>query len=825
MAQTYRSLFGFRATPEPEVAFDQRTESEAVVPEVTRDGPDSPTPAPTLSNMSKLRLQAAGIVDAEVPEETSSTVQEAENPSEVSDQVQVPAAEPEVIDLGTSSDEEGPEAQEETTGSVRGSQSLIPRLEIQDTYADSDNEDPLGQMVVESQLPPVFSQGSPPAEEQQSDEAVEVLPAETDGDVIEGNNQTIFEQLKREPLEESDIGVEREFLVPVAASTPLSSPPLNLDAAFTPEPYSDGQDDQAISISRSTTRSGHVLRPAQEQVVPSSPLSSPPVEVPETMYLVDGDLPESPIVDNGDESLMEDRLPEAPEASELTAAEEADVTPVPKGTAPTTVIDLGSSSPVPEDVLDVGENRLEQTRSPNLADSQAQFELDDNLVSEVASEPQVITGKSDAAIQQERARHQSEHEQGIASELGIEPEVTATEVNFASSQEYREHQSDQELAPYLPRSITQPSLYPSLPMSPSNSQSMQDTQSQTTFEYLLPESVLPPTPQLTQIESFSQPRQRPLDENTSPQPELLEPNTSQTNVMEVEVPKPTPQTKTPSRKSLTTRLSNVPDVISAWFTPKRSTAVNEENELLREKPLTTGDTEMEQVNRHGILMKGSYPIEDFDTVHKVHANGTSTHLSYFIPLSTLNEMLNPSSQQAYGSNTVDVFAVVTASTKDPMLAKGGPRDYYTIFRVTDTSISSGADVRVEVFRPWKATLPVADVGDVILLRAFAVKSRNRQAYCLSTDASAWCVWRYQDSLAVEEKDKPVWARRRVSADGKTIHEEVKGPPVEIDDDERAHAAQLREWWLSLSGDGTRVNGQHDDDFDAVRILEPIAAKL
>ncbi|KAK5683266.1 hypothetical protein LTS10_004797 [Elasticomyces elasticus] len=232
-----------------------------------------------------------------------------------------------------------------------------------------------------------------------------------------------------------------------------------------------------------------------------------------------------------------------------------------------------------------------------------------------------------------------------------------------------------------------------------------------------------------------------------------------------------PPNNTPARKSLKSRLSGVPDVISTWFSsPKRQKA-------------KVSDAPRKQ-------------HEDVTHPGRSISNGITTSLAYFTPLARLEEKLNSPTQEG-PNNTVDVLVVVTDSTKAPDRAKGGPRDYYTIFRVADLSQAENDNVRVEVFRPWKATLPIANVGDVILLRAFSVKSRKREAYLLSTDASAWCVWRYGDAAAVVENgSRPVWARKSLDGRADGMHEEIKGPPVELGDEERRHASVLREWWVS-----------------------------
>ncbi|EAT81691.2 hypothetical protein SNOG_11192 [Parastagonospora nodorum SN15] len=60
----------------------------------------------------------------------------------------------------------------------------------------------------------------------------------------------------------------------------------------------------------------------------------------------------------------------------------------------------------------------------------------------------------------------------------------------------------------------------------------------------------------------------------------------------------------------------------------------------------------------------------------------------------------------------------------------------------------------------------ADTGDVVLLRAFAVKSLNRHPTLTSADESSWCVWRYA---------KPVWGAKRSAYGELRAREEVKGP--------------------------------------------------
>lgn len=118
------------------------------------------------------------------------------------------------------------------------------------------------------------------------------------------------------------------------------------------------------------------------------------------------------------------------------------------------------------------------------------------------------------------------------------------------------------------------------------------------------------------------------------------------------------------------------------------------------------------------------------------SQGTRTSYSYFTPLSHLASYTNSQ------SGNVDVLAVCTAPNKAPVRATAGPRDYTSLFSVTDMSLENGTEVRVQVFRPWKAALPECDVGDTVLLRGFQVKSRKGKPCLISGQGSAWCVFRY-----------------------------------------------------------------------------------
>ncbi|KAG9647384.1 hypothetical protein KCU64_g10174, partial [Aureobasidium melanogenum] len=285
------------------------------------------------------------------------------------------------------------------------------------------------------------------------------------------------------------------------------------------------------------------------------------------------------------------------------------------------------------------------------------------------------------------------------------------------------------------------------------------------------------------------------------------------------------------RNALSSRMSEVP-VIGSWFTPRRTTEV--QKAATEHKATTSSTSFVEDTPTKAAAMpqakQSSREREKSISpppLQRYASQGTSTSLSYFTPLAGLHQHLN---QQ---SSLIDIVAVCTTATSTAERAKSGPKDYYTTFRVIDqplreyhtASQDEGAkDVKVEIFRPFKQSLPTASPGDVVLLRGFVVRSRNHKNYLLSTAASGWCVWRYgaPSSFALdyegqeEEDDRPMWARKgtsqRVGEDG--VREEVTGPPVEIGDEEREKVAMVRTWWEGLQKES---NDKEEEGHDIIMI--------
>lgn len=163
--------------------------------------------------------------------------------------------------------------------------------------------------------------------------------------------------------------------------------------------------------------------------------------------------------------------------------------------------------------------------------------------------------------------------------------------------------------------------------------------------------------------------------------------------------------------------------------------------------------------------------------------GLSTPLAYYTPLKDLVFFLNRSSQ-FHSSTNPDVLALVTSATTPSEKAKKGPKHWNTMLHVTDVS-SWPATTTVQCFRAYREALPEATVGDVILLRAFGVKSLNRHPTLVSADESAWCVWRWS---------KPAWGAKEGAFAELKAREEMRGPEVERGEGEWREVERLRDWF-------------------------------
>lgn len=166
--------------------------------------------------------------------------------------------------------------------------------------------------------------------------------------------------------------------------------------------------------------------------------------------------------------------------------------------------------------------------------------------------------------------------------------------------------------------------------------------------------------------------------------------------------------------------------------------------------------------------------------------GLSTPIAYYTPLKDLPYFLNRSSA-FHSAGSPDILALVTTPSTPPTRASKGPKHHTTTLHITDLSMYP-SQTTVQVFRTYANALPVAEPGDVVLLRGMSVKSLNRHACLVSADESAWCVWRY---------GKPLWGKKRGAYGEMKSREEIKGPAVERGEGEWAEVEKIRGWYVDV----------------------------
>ncbi len=176
-----------------------------------------------------------------------------------------------------------------------------------------------------------------------------------------------------------------------------------------------------------------------------------------------------------------------------------------------------------------------------------------------------------------------------------------------------------------------------------------------------------------------------------------------------------------------------------------------------------------------------------EVAHEKPSIGLSTPSAYYTPLKDLMFYLNRSSQFHFAGNP-DLLALVTSPTTPPQRATKGPKHWNTTLHITDLS-SWPSTTTVNVFRAYQTALPQADAGDVVLFRAFAIKSLNRHPALISADESSWCVWRF---------GKPVWrgSKKGHASEQLNAVEETRGPSVEKGEGELQEVGRLRNWYTS-----------------------------
>ncbi|KAK2593014.1 hypothetical protein QQS21_009268 [Conoideocrella luteorostrata] len=160
--------------------------------------------------------------------------------------------------------------------------------------------------------------------------------------------------------------------------------------------------------------------------------------------------------------------------------------------------------------------------------------------------------------------------------------------------------------------------------------------------------------------------------------------------------------------------------------------------------------------------------ESLSVLKRQMAKDLRTKLPDYLSLRSLRTSLN---------KITDVLAVATSTPPQPHRPKHGPRGYMLELTLVDPSSAPSGISIGHIFRPHQASLPVVHAGDLILLRRVQVVAMKGRGFGVRvTDASAWAVF--------EKGDEEMLAQ-------------IKGPPVEVADEEVEYAAGLRRWWEAL----------------------------
>ncbi|KAF7542246.1 hypothetical protein G7Z17_g11743 [Cylindrodendrum hubeiense] len=142
-----------------------------------------------------------------------------------------------------------------------------------------------------------------------------------------------------------------------------------------------------------------------------------------------------------------------------------------------------------------------------------------------------------------------------------------------------------------------------------------------------------------------------------------------------------------------------------------------------------------------------------------------TGLPDFLSLKTLRNSLH---------QATDILGVATTTPAQPHRPKHGPRDYMLTLNLIDPSVAPTGVSVAHIFRPHLSSLPVVHAGDVVLLRRVQVVSMKSRGFGVRAgEASAWAVFEKADEEMLPQ---------------------IKGPPVEVTEQEIKYVEGLRRWW-------------------------------
>ena len=237
----------------------------------------------------------------------------------------------------------------------------------------------------------------------------------------------------------------------------------------------------------------------------------------------------------------------------------------------------------------------------------------------------------------------------------------------------------------------------------------------------------------------------------------------------------------------------VAEVVSPYFTPRRSSQMRPQDQLTTPHKLTLVEPtqapakDTTQIAEKEKKLKSITPSnEEVAPGSPLQAQpkaGLTTSLSYYTPLSRL---------QDHFANSVDILALSTTASTEPQKAKSGPKDWHTTLHLTEASLRGSKTITAQIFRSYKTALPMVQRGNVVLLRSFKVQSQKRKCMLLSTESSAWAVFSVHKKRGREVSNSDVL---------------VVGPPVEYGFEEMSYAAELKKWW-EVEGEGQHPGQKH-----------------
>ncbi|KAH6987488.1 hypothetical protein BKA56DRAFT_576958 [Ilyonectria sp. MPI-CAGE-AT-0026] len=167
-------------------------------------------------------------------------------------------------------------------------------------------------------------------------------------------------------------------------------------------------------------------------------------------------------------------------------------------------------------------------------------------------------------------------------------------------------------------------------------------------------------------------------------------------------------------------------------------------------------------------VSGSFAAHEDESVGAVKLQllrSLRTGLPDFLSLKTLRNSLH---------QATDILAVATTTPAQPHRPKHGPRDYMLTMNLIDPSVAPTGVSVAHIFRPHLSSLPVVHAGDVVLLRRVQVVSMKSRGFGVRAgEASAWAVFEKADEEMLPQ---------------------IKGPPVEVTEQEIKYVEGLRRWW-------------------------------